>query len=157
MASHSLPRLAAVLLGAAICCLPAAPAAHAQSGTALKLDSAIQIEPLDLNTILHGSAAKPLILQVGSKVLFAESHIPGSEFFGPAAPPDALAQRVAKLPRNTAIVLYCGCCPWERCPNIAPAFQKLHALGFTNVKVLHISQNFGQDWAQKGYPVEPAH
>ena len=145
------------LLALAFLLSVASPALQAQSGSALTLTPAIQIEPLDLNTILHGSAAKPLILQVGSKVLFAESHIPGAEFFGPAAPPDALAQRVAKLPRTTAIVLYCGCCPWERCPNIAPAFQKLQALGFTNVKVLHIAQNFGQDWAQKGYPVEPAH
>jgi thiosulfate/3-mercaptopyruvate sulfurtransferase len=151
----SMPRMVALLL---LSLVAAAPLAFAQSGSALKLAPAVQIEPIDLNKLLHGSSTdKPLVLQVGSKVLYAESHIPGAEFFGPSAPPDALANRVAKLPHSTAIVLYCGCCPWERCPNIAPAFQKLQALGFTNVKVLHIPQNFGQDWAQKGYPVEPAH
>jgi hypothetical protein len=27
-------------------------------------------------------------------------------------------------------------------------------MGFTNVKVLYIAQNFGADWVNKGYPVE---
>jgi len=26
-------------------------------------------------------------------------------------------------------------------------------MGFTNVKVLYISNNFGTDWVSKGYPV----
>jgi hypothetical protein len=28
-----------------------------------------------------------------------------------------LRNRVAKLPKNTAIVIYCGCRPWSNCPN----------------------------------------
>jgi hypothetical protein len=27
-------------------------------------------------------------------------------------------------------------------------------MGFTNVKVLYLTDNFGTDWADKGYPVE---
>jgi hypothetical protein len=27
-------------------------------------------------------------------------------------------------------------------------------MGFTNVKVLYLANNFGADWADKGYPVE---
>jgi len=27
-------------------------------------------------------------------------------------------------------------------------------MGFTNVKVLYIAQNFGADWVSKGYPTE---
>ena len=64
-----------------------------------------------------------------------------------------LRERVKSLPKNSAIVIYCGCCPWGHCPNIRPAFQELKALGFTNVKALYIADNFGTDWVDIGYPV----
>jgi rhodanese-related sulfurtransferase len=99
----------------------------------------------------------PLILQVGSHVLYAEAHIPKSEFIGSVNQPaghDALAKRVSSLPRNAPIIIYCGCCPWERCPNIAAAFEQLHTMGFTSVKALYIAGNFGDDWVAKGYSVE---
>jgi thiosulfate/3-mercaptopyruvate sulfurtransferase len=57
------------------------------------------------------------------------------------------------MPRTNLIVLYCGCCPWDHCPNVKPADDTLHAMGFTNVKVLYISNNFGTNWVDKGYPV----
>ena len=63
-----------------------------------------------------------------------------------------LSDRVAALPKETAIVIYCGCCPWNRCPNIAAAYDTLHRLGFTRVQVLYIADNFGTDWVDKGYP-----
>jgi len=65
-----------------------------------------------------------------------------------------LQARVAPLPRKSFIVLYCGCCPWVRCPNVGPAFKLLRDLGFTNVKVLYLANNLGTDWVDKGYPVE---
>jgi rhodanese-related sulfurtransferase len=102
-------------------------------------------------------APKPLLLQVGSHMLFAESHIPGSEYAGQGAQPAGIEQlqnRVSSLARKKFIVLYCGCCPWNRCPNLGPAFAKLRQMGFTNVKVLYLAENFGADWAAKGYPVE---
>ncbi len=34
-----------------------------------------------------------------------------------------------------------------------PADDALHAMGFTNVKVLYIADNFGTNWVDKGYPV----
>jgi hypothetical protein len=40
---------------------------------------------------------------------------------------------------------------------VCAAYEQLLHLGFTNVKVLYIAQNFGQDWVQKGYPVEQSH
>jgi thiosulfate/3-mercaptopyruvate sulfurtransferase len=100
---------------------------------------------------------KPLILQVGSRMLFAQAHIPGSEYIGPGSQPAGIQQlqnRVNALPRKRLIVLYCGCCPLNRCPNLGPAFAKLGEMGFTNVKVLYLADNFGADWADKGYPVE---
>jgi rhodanese-related sulfurtransferase len=100
---------------------------------------------------------KPLIMQVGSRMLFAQARIPGSEYAGPGSQPTGIEQlqnRVNALPRKKLIVLYCGCCPWNRCPNLGPAFAKLREMGFTNVKVLYLANNFGTNWADMGYPVE---
>jgi len=115
------------------------------------------INPDELVKILQSAKSdKPLMIQVGSHVLYAQAHIPGSEYIGPAASEaglQALRKRVDSLPRNQFIVLYCGCCPWSHCPNIKPAEDALHAMGFTNVKVLYIANNFGTDWVDKSYPV----
>ena len=96
-----------------------------------------------------------LIIQVGSHVLYSQAHIPGSEYVGPASS-DAgiqrLRKRVESLPRTKLIVLYCGCCPWNHCPNVKPAYEALEALGFRNFKVLYLANNFGADWVGRGYP-----
>lgn len=115
------------------------------------------VQPAELAARLTStSVSKPLLLHVGFRILYTQAHIPGSEFVGPAS--DAaglklLRSRVARLPKDTAIVIYCGCCPWSDCPNIGAAYDALHALGFTNVKALYIAQNLGSDWIHKGYPV----
>src|SRR5215468_999577 len=131
--------------------------AQSQHVPASSIPTADLIQPADLAATLQSASAKPLILQVGSHVLFAEAHIPGSEYAGPAgqeAGLQILKARVASLPRDTAIVLYCGCCPWDRCPNIAAAFNLLSTQGFTNVKVLYLADNFGNNWVNKGFPTE---
>ncbi len=121
------------------------------------IPAAALIQPADFAKLLQASNGnKPLVIQVGSRVLYAEAHIPGAEYLGPASSDDSrqkLRERVQELPHNQPIVLYCGCCPWSHCPNVKPAFQELQALGFTNVKVLYIANNFGADWVEKGYPV----
>ncbi len=114
------------------------------------------VTPEELTKSLHSDAKKPLLFAVGPHSLYAQAHIPGSEYLG-ANSTDAgrqqLQQRVKSLPHKTSIVLYCGCCPWGNCPNVHTAYQELHALGFSNVKVLYIADNFGTDWVEKGYPV----
>ena len=124
---------------------------------ASSIPSSRLIQPAELAKTLQSSGTqKPLMIQVGSHVLYSQAHIPGSEYIGPAASATGIEQlrkRVAFLPKNTYIVLYCGCCPWDHCPNVKPADDALHALGFTNVKVLYIANNFGTDWVDKGYPV----
>jgi thiosulfate/3-mercaptopyruvate sulfurtransferase len=115
------------------------------------------INPDELVKILQApKGEKPLLIQVGSHVLYSQAHIPGSEYIGPASDPNGLQRlraRVESLPRNKFIVIYCGCCPWTHCPNMKPADDALHAMGFTNVKSLYIANNFGTDWVDKGYPV----
>ena len=119
------------------------------------------ILPEQLNDLLRGGdAGKPLLLQVGSLLMFREAHIPGAEYAGAGSQAVGLQQlqaRVAPFGHEKLIVLYCGCCPWNRCPNVGPAFKMLHDLGFTHVKVLYLSDNFGTNWVDKGYPVERRH
>lgn len=106
--------------------------------------------------LLSSKGEKPLMIQVGSRVLYQQAHIPGSEYIGPASSESGtqqLRKRVEALPRNKFIVLYSGCCPWNHCPNVKPADDALKALGFSNVKVLYLSDNFGANWVDKGYPV----
>lgn len=124
---------------------------QASSSQALQM-----ISPEELAKILQSpKSEKPLLIQVGSHVVYAQAHIPGSEYIGPGASENGvreLRKRVKSLPRNKFIVIYCGCCPWAHCPNVRPADDSLRAMGFSNVKVLYIANNFGADWVDKGYP-----
>ena len=116
------------------------------------------LQPAELAASLNSaSEPRPLILQVGSHVLYAEAHIVGSEYAGPGGQGGGLQllrERVGKVSKDAPIVIYCGCCPWTRCPNIAPAYDELRALGFTHVTVLYIADNFGANWIDPGYPVD---
>jgi hypothetical protein len=76
---------------------------------------------------------------------------------GPGNKPEGLQELralVAGLPKNADLVLYCGCCPMDRCPNIRPAYQTLKDLGFTRIRIVSMPVNFHTDWFSKGYPVE---
>jgi thiosulfate/3-mercaptopyruvate sulfurtransferase len=115
------------------------------------------IQPKDLAARLQAKGPRPLLLHVGFAVLYRSKHIPNSTYVGPANSPEGLASlkaAVAKLPRNREIVVYCGCCPWDHCPNIKPAMETLRQMGFTNVKALNIPTNMVKDWYDLGYPYE---
>jgi rhodanese-related sulfurtransferase len=123
---------------------------------ALAADMAL-IQPKELATRLEAKGAHPALIHVGFNVLYRGKHIPGSIYAGPASAPEGLAAlgaAVAKLPRNGEIVVYCGCCPWDHCPNMRPAMELLKQMGFTRVKALYISTNMAQDWFDHGYPAE---
>src|SRR5581483_6368849 len=141
--------LAAVSLGPTLI-------ADAQAQRELPPGSPALMQPEQLVSTLK-STAKPTVFYVGPKFLYAQAHIPGAEFIGPASDNDSLdrlRKRAVGLTKNSSVVLYCGCCPWDHCPNIRPAFKELQKLGFTNVKALYLPDSFGTDWADKGYPVE---
>jgi thiosulfate/3-mercaptopyruvate sulfurtransferase len=127
------------------------------AGQATAIPTTRLINPEDLAKLLQTPGKeKPLMIQVGSHVLFSQAHIPGSEYIGPASSESGVQQlrkRVESLAHTKFIVLYCGCCPWDHCPNVKPADDALRALGFTNIKVLYIAENFGVNWVDKGYPV----
>jgi thiosulfate/3-mercaptopyruvate sulfurtransferase len=117
------------------------------------------IQPQALAARLTGSAPKPKILYVGFPILYRGAHISGAELAGPASKPEGLEllkQTAAKLSRTEELIIYCGCCPWDHCPNVRPAFRLLHEMGFTRLKLVTIPTNMSTDWVTKGYPVERA-
>ena len=126
------------------------------AGQATAIPTSHQITPEELVKLLQSSAKQqPLMIQVGSHVLYTQAHIPRSEYIGPASSESGLQQlrkRVESLPRTKFILLYCGCCPWSHCPNVKPAHDALRSMGFSNVKVLYIADNFGANWVDEGYP-----
>ena len=95
--------------------------------------------------------SQPLIINIGPQAV-----IKGSVDVGPGKEKTnikALEKMLAKQDKNKEVVIYCGCCPFEKCPNIRPAFNQLKELGFTHAKLLNIPQNIKVDWIDKGYPV----
>jgi rhodanese-related sulfurtransferase len=115
------------------------------------------LETAALANRLTSSAAPPKIICVAFPFLYRQRHILHAEFAGPANKPEglqALRQAVKDLPKNSEIVIYCGCCPMVHCPNIRPAFRTLKEMGFTRVRVLDVPTNLHVDWTAKGYPVE---
>jgi thiosulfate/3-mercaptopyruvate sulfurtransferase len=127
------------------------------STSASSIPETERMQPAELAKLLQShDAESPLVLQVGSRVMFGQAHIPGSEYAGPGSQPaglQLLESKVASTSKSRLIIIYCGCCPWTRCPNMAPAYKRLRELGFTNVKALYIAENFGDDWVGKGFPV----
>jgi thiosulfate/3-mercaptopyruvate sulfurtransferase len=102
-----------------------------------------------------GSA--PTIVYVGFRTLFEGGHVPQASFHGTASKEEGLAELkkwLATLPRSTNLVIYCGCCPFNRCPNIRPAYAALREMGFTHVRVLVLPTSFAADWVERGYPME---
>jgi len=100
---------------------------------------------------------KPLVLYVGFPILYRAARIPGAVLAGPGSKQsglEAMQQALAGVPKDREIVLYCGCCPFDHCPNIRPAFEKIRALGYTNVSLVKMPTSFHADWVEKGYPVE---
>lgn len=98
-----------------------------------------------------------MIVYVGFHTLFAGGHIPGATFHGSASTESGLAELkkwADGLPRTTNLVIYCGCCPFEKCPNIRPAFTALSGMGFKRLRVLVLPTSFVKDWAEKGYPIQ---
>ncbi len=114
--------------------------------------AALAKEIADLN-----SSKRPIVVCVAPHVLYAGGHIPGALYHGPgkdAQGIDDLKKWARSVPRSTNIVVYCGCCPLDRCPNLRPALSALQAMGFTHLRALILPTNFYTDWAKPGFPVE---
>ena len=102
--------------------------------------------------IADSQAPKPVIFNIGPV-----QQIKGAIAIGPAsknANLEKLKQQLAKLPKDKEVIIYCGCCPFSRCPNVRPAFELLQKMKFKNAKLLNLPNNLKDDWISKGYPLE---
>lgn len=114
-------------------------------------DQAISPDSL-AKAITDGAAKNVLIINAGPV-----NNIKGAVRIGAVSEEEnqqKLLQYLKDVPKDKSIIIYCGCCPMNHCPNIRPAFQILKDNGFTNFKILDIKENIATDWIRKGYPTE---
>jgi rhodanese-related sulfurtransferase len=109
------------------------------------------IEPSQLATYINAKKDLPVIINVGPGAIIPNSIDVGT--VKDKANLDKFKNELSKLPKETKIVVYCGCCPFERCPNVRPAINVLKEMKFTNYYLLNLPNNIKQDWIGKGYPV----
>jgi thiosulfate/3-mercaptopyruvate sulfurtransferase len=117
------------------------------------------VQPADLAKELAAPAHpdEPAVVCVGFRPLYQGAHIPRAVFHGAASTEQGLAELktwAKTIPKARNVVLYCGCCPMAHCPNLRPAFVAMRDMGFTNLRVLILPNDFNTDWIEKGYPVE---
>lgn len=109
------------------------------------------IEPSDLATAINEKKDIPVIISVGPGAT-----IPNSIAIGMVNNQeglDKLKVQLKAIAKNKKIVIYCGCCPFEHCPNVRPAINALKQMKFTQYYLLNIPHNIKRDWIDKGYPV----
>ena len=159
-------RVATIFVLGIFAAMPLAPLPRSnQSGAAAQekqgdpWTEAQVLHAVDLTPEIAGAKDEhsPTVIYVGFRTLFEGGHIPHASFHGTASKEEGLAELkkwIATLPRSTDLVIYCGCCPFNRCPNIRPAYTALHEMGFTHVRVLVLPTSFAADWVEKGYPME---
>ncbi|MEO8413573.1 MAG: rhodanese-like domain-containing protein [Ginsengibacter sp.] len=106
--------------------------------------------PAALAATLKANKEVPVIFSVGPGAI-----IPNSIDIGMVKDEknlDKLKEQLNKLPKSTNIIIYCGCCPYEHCPNVRPAIALLQSMQFINYHLLDLPNNIKTDWIAKGYP-----
>ena len=102
--------------------------------------------------IKNPKAVKPLIFNIG-----VVEDIKGAKNMGAASEKENLERfkkKLSSIPKNAALVIYCGCCPFEKCPNIRPAFKAMQKAGFKTGLLLNLPTNIKVDWINKGFPLD---
>jgi hypothetical protein len=109
------------------------------------------MEPADLAEKISKNKDVPIIFCVGPG-----APIPHSINIGMGKEKeniDKLKKELSGLPADSKVVIYCGCCPFDHCPNVRPAIDALKEMKFTDYRLLNLSRNIKTDWIDKGYPV----
>lgn len=108
------------------------------------------MQPSELALKINAHEKLPVIISIGPGAIIPNSIDIGMISDGNNK--DKFIQAISKLDKNSSIVIYCGCCPFDRCPNVRPAIEELKKRKFTNYKLLNLSTNIKTDWISKGYP-----
>jgi thiosulfate/3-mercaptopyruvate sulfurtransferase len=114
------------------------------------------MEPTTLARAIEAGNS-PYVICVAFPLLYHAKRIPHAIFAGPGSKPEGLASlkiAASKLPKDELVVIYCGCCPMEKCPNVRPAYALLKDLGFKKIRVLDVPISMHADWFSRGFPSE---
>jgi hypothetical protein len=109
------------------------------------------IQPSELANTITDKKDLPVIVSVGPGAT-----IPNSIAIGMVNKPvglEQLKEQLKNIDKDQKVVIYCGCCPYEHCPNVRPAIDALKEMKFTNYFLLDLPHNIKKDWIDKGYPV----
>ena len=108
------------------------------------------IEPSALANELAERKNLPVIISVGPAATIPNSIATG--MVNNKEGLDNLKKQLKNLPKEKRIIVYCGCCPFDHCPNVRPAIDALKEMKFTNYYLLDLPHNIKKDWIDKGYP-----
>ena len=109
------------------------------------------ITPVQLAGNITSKKDLPMIISVGPGASIPASI--GIGMINTAEGLQKLKDKLKTIDKNKKIVVYCGCCPFEHCPNVRPAIDALKEMKFTNYYLLDLPTNLKKDWIDKGYPV----
>lgn len=87
------------------------------------------MQPFQLAQMIQNNKPLPVIYSIGPGAV-----IPHSVDIGSVKEKENLDEfknQLSKLPKDAAIVVYCGCCPFDPCPNVRPAVAVLKEMKFT--------------------------
>src|SRR5271168_619531 len=90
---------------------------------------------------------KPLVLYVGFPILYKAAHISGAVLAGPGSKQtglDIMQAALSGVAKDREIILYCGCCPFDHCPN--PSVPLLREFANEDIATL-------VSYVEPGYPV----
>ena len=108
------------------------------------VDEDYRVSVAELAAALSGPAAdRPRLLQVGALSLYTST----------AEGLARLGRVLTPIGRTAPVVVYCGCCPWTHCANVAPALGLLRERGYTAGRVLYLPSDFTTDWVDTGHSV----
>jgi len=144
------------------CCLAgllfAIPNANAQTTPVSPAVPAVS-DPWSVSELLDPAALAGQLKTGNGPVIFnigAVEDIKTAKHVGPVNDAKNLAKfkgMIAALPKNTTVVIYCGCCALPKCPNVRPAYRELKAAGFTNIRILNLPVNLKTNWIAAGFPL----
>ncbi|MFL5787290.1 MAG: rhodanese-like domain-containing protein [Flavisolibacter sp.] len=108
------------------------------------------MEPSTLANAIKSQKNVPVIISVGPGAI-----IPNSIDAGMASKKEGMEKLVSqlkKINKKKKVVIYCGCCPFDHCPNVRPAIDVLKKMKFKNYYLLDLPHNIKKDWLDEGYP-----